>query len=82
MDIVTQLRSCLLDRDNFPRMSSEKWLPVKLASAAADEIERLKTEIQEWHDCAQYDAMMTGPRFKGWNRSSLDRCRKRFIDHV
>jgi hypothetical protein len=41
-DIVERLRRTLLDRDNFPRMDSEKWLPVRLAKEAADEIERLR----------------------------------------
>jgi hypothetical protein len=41
-DIVERLRRTLLDRDNFPRMDSEKWLPVGLAKEAADEIERLR----------------------------------------
>lgn len=37
-------------------------------------------EIDAWHECAQYDPLMEGPRFKGWDRSALDRCRRRFID--
>jgi hypothetical protein len=41
-DIVERLRATLLDRDNFPRMDSEKWLPVGLAKEAAAEIERLR----------------------------------------
>lgn len=31
-------------------------------------------------DCAQYDATMEGPKFKGWNRSALDRLRKQYGD--
>jgi hypothetical protein len=45
-DIVERLRATLLDRDNFPRMDSEKWLPVKLAKEAADEIERLRAGLR------------------------------------
>lgn len=41
---------------------------------------RLLDEINEWRECAQYDATMEGPVFKGWNRSHLDRCRKQFIE--
>jgi hypothetical protein len=29
--------------------------------------------LAEFIDAAQYDAMMEGPKFKGWNRSQLDR---------
>lgn len=47
---------------------------------ALDEIDRLRNELAEWHDCAQYDAKMEGPMFKGWNRSQLDRCRTRYIE--
>jgi hypothetical protein len=50
-DIVERLRGTLLDKDNFPRMDSEKWLPVGLAKEAADEIERLRAEI-EWRRSA------------------------------
>lgn len=32
------------DRDNFPRMNSERWLPVGLAKEAAAEIARLRAE--------------------------------------
>jgi hypothetical protein len=45
-DIVERLRRTLLDRDNFPRMDSEKWLPVGLAKEAADVIEGLREAIQ------------------------------------
>ena len=41
-DIVGRLRAATLDKDNFPRMDSERWLPVGLAKEAADEIERLR----------------------------------------
>jgi hypothetical protein len=43
-DLVERLRATQLDKDNFPRMDSERWLPVGLAGEAADEIERLRTE--------------------------------------
>lgn len=44
-DIIHRLRATALDKDNFPRMDSERWLPVGLAKEAADEIERLRKEI-------------------------------------
>ena len=46
----------------------------------ADEIERLTAECEAWRECAQYDPKMTGPAFKGWDRSALDRCRTRYIE--
>ncbi len=33
----------------------------------------LVAALEEFVDAAQYDAMMEGPKFKGWNRSQLDR---------
>jgi hypothetical protein len=38
--------------------------------------------VQALLDCALYDATMEGPAFKGWNRSSLDRLRKRYEQMV
>jgi hypothetical protein len=46
-DIVERLRGTLLDKDNFPRMKSETHLPVGLAKEAADEINKLRAEIEE-----------------------------------
>lgn len=40
------------------------------------EIERLRAELEGYHEAAQYDATMAGPVFKGWNRSTLDRARR------
>jgi hypothetical protein len=36
---------------------------------------RLVAEVEAYRAAAQYDATMKGPRFKGWNRSQLDRAR-------
>ena len=47
---------------------------------AADEIERLLAECEAWRECALYDPKMEGPKFKGWDRSALDRCRTRYIE--
>lgn len=33
-------------------------------------------ELQAYRDAAQYDAHMSGPIFKSWNRSQLERARK------
>lgn len=40
-DLVVRLRAATTDKDNMPRIDSERWLPVGLAREAADEIERL-----------------------------------------
>lgn len=45
-----------------------------------DHIAALETEISDWRACAMYDPMMEGPRFKGWNRSALDNCRKDYVE--
>jgi hypothetical protein len=45
-DIVERLRDAANDKDNYPRMDSERWLPVGLAREAADEIETLRAELQ------------------------------------
>lgn len=47
--IISKLRAVQYDKDNFPRMPQEKWLPVSLALDAADEIERLEREIRAIH---------------------------------
>jgi len=44
------------------------------------ENEALRAQVEQWVECAMYDATMEGPVFKGWDRSALDRCRKRHED--
>lgn len=44
MDIVGRLREACLDKDNMPRMDSERWFPVGLAREATAEIDRLRSE--------------------------------------
>jgi len=46
------------------------------------EEERLRKEVSEWRDCARYDPLMSGPAFKGWDRSALDRCRRKYIENA
>lgn len=53
-------------------------MPSDDARAILDHITALTAEVFEWRECAQYDATMEGPVFKGWNRLQMDRCRKRF----
>lgn len=45
-----------------------------------EEVERLRREVTDWRECALYDPLMEGPRFKGWNRSALERCREAYAD--
>jgi hypothetical protein len=43
------------------------------------EIDAALAEMREaFLDCCEYDAMMEGPRFKGYNRSALDRLRRKY----
>lgn len=80
-DIVERLRRahcikpCRTDTFTSPNLPQE--CACAAAQEAAIEIERLKALLREWEECAQYDALMSGPQFKGWNRSALDRCRKK-----
>jgi hypothetical protein len=51
------------------------------------EIERyihaLEDEVKFWRECARYETFMDGrPRFKDWNQSALDRCRRVFIEKI
>lgn len=39
----------------------------------------VEDEVIEWHECAKHDPTMEGPRFKGWDRSALERCRQKYI---
>ena len=44
-----------------------------LRSNAPEDGEGVREALEEFVGAAMYDAMMDGPRFKGWNRSQLDR---------
>ena len=35
-------------------------------------------EIYAWRECALYDACMSGPKFKGWDASALNRMRRKY----
>jgi len=59
-------------------MNSSKLYTDYVALAAA--IHALEQEVQDWRECALYDPLMSGPKFKGWNRSALDRCRQIYIE--
>jgi hypothetical protein len=48
--------------------------------AAESRCEALTTALREWEECALYDPLLSGPRFKGWDRSALDRCRRKAED--
>lgn len=62
-------------------------IPDEDCAQAADLIESLAARLAEavtetvaWRECAKYDPLMSGPVFKTWDRSALDRCRKQYID--
>lgn len=42
--LINRLRDAANDKDNYPRMDSERWLPVGLARSAADMLEKLHTK--------------------------------------
>ena len=43
-------------------------------------LEELRFEVEEWRSCARYTPLMEGPIFKGWDRSQMERCRKKFLE--
>ena len=43
---------------------------------------KLRAEIEDWRACAKYDVLMEGPKFMTWDRSALDRCRKKYCERV
>lgn len=60
---------------------------IESGTIAVEEIETilshiaaLEAELSDWRSCAMYDAMMEGPRFKGWNQSALNRCRADYVE--
>jgi len=58
----------------------DQWIDINAAcgialEAAEARAKRLEAEVTGWRECALYDACMDGPKFKGWNRSALDRMR-------
>jgi len=86
-DAIERLRDYLKGSEIQEGVNDNLLLVVRQADARAilDHITALKaerdaavTEVAEWRECAQYDATMEGPVFKGWDRSQMDRCRRRF----
>ena len=49
-DIAQRLVASTLDKDNCPRMDSERWLPIGLAREAASEIERLRAALRLFYE--------------------------------
>lgn len=56
-------------------MSADRRLTLIVARAIDAAVEE---ERGCWMECALYDATMEGPKFKGWNRSALDRLRREY----
>ena len=55
-------------------MDLEGWyVCANVLELAANEIELLNRDINEFMDAAAVDALMEGPRLAGWNRSQLNR---------
>lgn len=77
--------SCCSSLDTHERDALGRWpdcdcdLGRVLAQPLAALVTKVKAEraeLQAYRDAAEYDALMSGPVFKGWNRSQLDRARK------
>ena len=49
-----------------------------VVSEQKTEIERLREELDAWRDCVMIDALMEGPQFKGFNRSTGARVFKKY----
>lgn len=47
-----------------------------------EDIETMRVLLIEFDECAMYDATMEGLRFKGWDRSALDRLRPKVREFV
>lgn len=55
-------------------ISLEEYLALKTRAEAAE------AEVLAWRECARYDALMSGPKFMVWDRSALDRCRRKYME--
>lgn len=63
---------------NMPTVTWRSW---KLKAEHLErENERLRAELEAWYECAVYDPTIPKPTFKSWNRSALDRCRRRYME--
>lgn len=66
-DIVVRLRATAFDKDNFPRMKQERWLPIELALEAANKIEHLRSVLKSTQFGFNH---VRCPVCAGWNMSS------------
>ena len=80
-DIVARLRdpgAYIVDYKDSMKMCADAADALERKDA---EIVRLTAEVEEWRECARYDPTMSGESlFKGWDRSQMDRCRKKYIE--
>jgi hypothetical protein len=60
IDITVRLESATLDKDNFPRMDSERQVPVGLAKEAKAEIKRLREALMNNFACGRDDCWKEG----------------------
>jgi hypothetical protein len=75
-ETITNLEAATMDPDEGPVPDLSDILDDLEAA-----IDYLK-ELEEWRACAKYSPTMEGPQFMGWDRSQMERCRKRYIDDV
>lgn len=43
-------------------------------------VKDLVSECRDWRECARYSVTMESGHFQAWNRSALDRCRKKYVE--
>ena len=59
--------------DAAQQMAKDRAALISHLRALETENARLREALTAFVECALFDAMMEGPRFKGWNRSALHR---------
>jgi hypothetical protein len=73
IDITIRLESATLDKDNFPRMDSERQVPVGLAKEAKAEIERLRGSVNRLLICGNHIALYKTEHWPDYKPDGLTR---------
>lgn len=72
IDLTTELELTKQQRDHYLKDRNFQ----KACYLGVDEaFDTIKPELDAYRAAANYDALMEGPRFKGWNQSQLNRAR-------
>jgi hypothetical protein len=75
-DLVAQLRAVRVTTPHGDGVPLLNAMAADALAARDTEIARLRAALEAYHEAAQYDALMSGPVFKCWNLSALDRARR------